>query len=473
MPAAVSETERVGPRPPARPDRRLRRILHVDMDAFFAAVEILDDPTLAGRPLVVGGTGRRGVVASCSYEARVFGVHSAMPTAQARRLCPHAVFVPGRHDRYAELSRSIHAVLQRFTPLVEGISLDEAFLDVTGSERAVGPAEEIAWSIRSAIAQELRLDCSVGVAPAKFLAKLASEAAKPTAGPAGVQPGRGVVVIRPGEELAFLHPLTIETLWGVGPATAARLRRLGVHTVGDLAAVPCDVLEATVGRAHGRHLGQLARGVDDRPVEPERETKSVSQEETYPLDRRDRDGLRDELLRMADAVATRVRRAGRVGRTVTLKVRFGDFTTLTRSRTEPAGVADGQAIASIARALFDAIDVTRGVRLLGVGVSSLAAPGPASAEQMTLDLDRAAPPRPGGVRGDTGAPGGAERPSPAARRAAASGAVDSVRERFGAASLGPAALLGPGGIRVKRTGDAPWGPGAEPPGGAGGPRSGS
>jgi DNA polymerase-4 len=405
------------------------------MDAFYVAVEVLDDPTLAGRPVVVGGTGRRGVVASCSYEARAYGVHSAMPSARARQLCPQAVFLAGRFSRYAEVSRDIHAVFEDYTPLVEGISLDEAFLDVTGTERLFGPAVDIAVSIRARIRSELGLRCSVGVAGVKFLAKLASEAAKPRADLRGVVEGPGVFVIEDGQELDFLRPLPIESLWGVGPATATRLRRLGVTTVGDLMLVPEDGLRGAVGKAHGSHLAALARGVDEREVEPNREVKSVSHEETYPVDLHDTDQLGAEVVRMADAVATRLRRAGLVGRTVNLKVRYGDFVTRTRSQSVPTALAEGPAIASVGLALLAGVDVAAGVRLLGVGVSNLTAYDPASAQQLHLDL------------------GG----QPAGWRDAA-GAVEAVRSRFGDHAVGPARLLGEAGLHVKRPGDTQWGP---------------
>jgi DNA polymerase-4 len=418
-------------------------ILHVDMDAFYAAVEVLDDPSLAGQALIVGGTGPRGVVASCSYEARAFGVRSAMPSVTARRLCPQAVFLAGRFGRYSEVSRSIHDVFERYTPLVEGISLDEAFLDVSGSVALFGPAPHIAADIRAKVASELGLACSVGVAPVKFLAKLASEAAKPTATREGVEPGRGVVVIRPGEELDFLHPLPIEALWGVGPATATRLRRLGVATVGDLARVPAEVLESAIGRANGAQLARLARGVDERAVEPNREVKSISNEETYPVDQHDRAALDREILRIADAVATRMRRAGLSGRTVTVKIRYGDFVTRTRSHTSSVPLSDGPTIAARGWGLLDGLDLDRGVRLLGIGMSNLVA-GTGSVEQMSLDL-----------RGL--GPSAQARPPPASWQQAA-GAMEAVRERFGAAAVGPAALLGSGGLRIKRPGDTQWGP---------------
>jgi DNA polymerase-4 len=410
------------------------------MDAFYAAVELLDDATLAGRPVIVGGTGRRGVVASCSYEARAYGVHSAMPSARARQLCPHGVFLAGRFSRYADVSRDIHAVFEAYTPLVEGISLDEAFLDVTGAERLFGPAADIAVRIRTRIASELGLRCSVGLAGSKFLAKLASEAAKPRADLRGVVEGPGVFVIWPGEELEFLRPLPIESLWGVGPATATRLRRLGVTTVGDLMEVPEEAICRAVGQAHGRHLAALARAEDDRKVEPNREVKSISHEETYPVDIDDPGHLGSEVVRMADAVATRMRRAGLAGRTVNLKVRFGDFVTRTRSQTVPIALAEGPAIASVGLALLAGVDVTPGVRLLGVGVSNLtplAVDDAALVDQLHLDL---------GGQG----PGKDWRP--------AAGAMEAVRARYGDDAVGPASLLRDGGLRVKRPGDTQWGP---------------
>jgi DNA polymerase-4 len=435
------------------------------MDAFFAAVEVLDDPHLAGRPLVVGGIGRRGVVASCSYEARAFGIRSAMPSGQARRLCPHATFVAGRYDRYAEVSRAIHEIFGRYTPLVEGIALDEAFLDVSGARRLFGPAPTIAARIRRDVLEEVRLACSVGVAATKFVAKLASEAAKPRAALAGTIPGSGVVVVRPGAELAFLHPLPIEALWGVGPATAVRLRRLGVTTVGQLASVPVEALESSVGRASGRHLHQLARAIDLRPVQANQAPKSVGHEETWAYDRYDPADLHLQVVRMADAVAARMRRAGVTGRTVTLKVRFGDFRTVTRSQTLATGVDSGPTLAKVGAGLLARIDPSAGVRLLGLSVSSLvpgravstgaagqagqAVLGADPGEQMVLDLhlERDGP--------DAGTPAGWQ---------AATGAVDEVRRRFGEAAVGPAALLVGSRLRLKRRGDTQWGPAPEPDG---------
>ena len=407
-------------------------ILHVDMDSFFASVEVLLDPSLKGKPVIVGGAGDRGVVASCTYEARAYGIHSAMPSARARRLCPHAVFVHGHYDLYSDFSKRIHAVFESFTPLVEGISLDEAFLDVAGARRLFGDAEQIAHAIRARIKDELDLGCAVGVGPTKLIAKLASKAAKPKASLKGPVPGRGVVVVRPGEELDFLHPLPVNALWGVGPATEARLKRFGVSTVGDLSKLPLESLTATLGNAVGSHLHDLSHARDPRPVEPVRDTKSVGHEETYAADLVEPAELHREALRMADAVGSRLRTAGLAGRTVTVKVRFHDFETITRSHSLPGPVDSGHDIARTACALLEQVDPTPGVRLLGVSVSNLSK---GAARQLSFDdsLDEPA--------WDD-----------------ATKAVDAVRSRFGDAAVGPAALVGEGGLEVKRQGAQQWGP---------------
>jgi DNA polymerase-4 len=417
-----------------------RTILHVDMDAFFVSVELLRRPELRGRPVVVGGTGPRGVVAAASYEARAYGVFSAMPSGQARRLCPQAVFLPGDHARYAEVSARVMAIFRSFTPLVEPLSLDEAFLDVSGARRVLGDGPAIGRAIRDEVLAREGLTCSVGVAPSKMLAKMASEAAKPAATPAGPVPGRGVHVIAPGREQEFLRPLPARALWGVGPATLAKLERRGVRTVGDIADLPEDALLRLLGRASGRHLRLLARGVDPRPVEPEQRAKSIGHEETFPTDRHDSGDLGRELVRMADAVAWRLRRDGRAARTVTLKVRFGDFRTITRSTTLAAPVDEGPALARAAGALLAGIDPSPGVRLLGVTASGLVE---AAVRQLTFD--------------DEDGPSWHD----------ASGAVDAIRERFGSQAIGPASAVGPGGLRVKRQGDTQWGPDDVPPPGAG------
>ncbi len=404
-------------------------ILHMDMDAFFVAVEVRRDPSLVGKAVVVGGTGTRGVVAAASYEARAYGVHSAMPTAVARRLCPHAVHLPGHHERYGEVSRRVMAILHSFTPLVEPLSLDEAFLDVGGALRLWGTGPEIAEQIRGRVRDEEGLSCSVGVAPTKFLAKLASEAAKPRASLDGVRPGAGVVVVPVGGELDFLHPLPVRALWGVGPKTHERLERLGIATVGDLASLPLATLVASVGDANGRHLHRLANAIDDRAVVPDQAVKSIGHEETFAQDLHDHDRLGREVVRQADAVGRRLRAAGQAGRTITLKVRFGDFTTITRSVTLPDPVDSGRVIARAAEELLGTLDVSVGVRLVGVSASGLVAGG---VQQLTL--------------GDPADWSEADR------------AMDRIRERFGDDAIAPAVILDDSGVRAKRRGDQQWGP---------------
>ena len=425
-------------------------VMHVDLDAFFAAVEVLDDPTLAGRPVIVGGTGNRGVVAACTYEARAFGIHSAMSSVEARRRCPHAVFLPGRFSRYQEMSERFHEVLHGFTPVVEGIALDEAFLDVAGARRILGPPPVLARAIREAVRRELQLHCAVGVARTKLLAKLASRAAKPTAAVGGPIPGPGVVVVAPESELAFLHPLPVRALWGVGPATGKRLAELGVVTVADLAAIPVDTLCRVVGAAHGRHLAALARGEDDRPVVAVAAVKSVGHEETFAVDLHDHGSSHGHVVRMSDAVGTRLREASLQGRTVTVKIRFGDHSTITRSHTVTGAIDSPRAIGAVAGALLEGVDISPGIRLLGVSVSGLA---PARTEAHQLTFADAAP--------DEG-PG----PVPPARPVEVrlqgwedvEAAVTAIRTRYGHASVGPATLIGRSGLRVKRRGDMQWGP---------------
>jgi DNA polymerase IV len=408
-----------------------RAILHVDMDAFFVSVELLRRPELRGRPVVVGGTGSRGVVAAASYEARAYGVFSAMPSARARRLCPHAVFLPGDHAHYGTVSSRVMDIFRSFTPLVEPISLDEAFLDVAGARRSQGDGATVAQRIRDEVLSREGLACSVGVAPSKMLAKLASEAAKPRASVDGPVAGEGVHVIAPGCELAFLHPLPARALWGVGPATLHRLERLGVRTVGDIADLNEETLVATLGSAHGQHLAQLARGIDPRPVEPDQQLKSVGHEETFAHDHHEHETLSREAVRMADGVAWRLRRAGLAGRTVTLKVRFTDFQTITRSSTLPTTVDDGPTVARAALALLAGVDPTPGVRLLGVSVSGLVA---GAAQQLSFD--------------ELGGQSWHD----------ASGAVDAIRERFGDRAIGPASAVGERGLRLPRRGEQQWGP---------------
>jgi DNA polymerase-4 len=435
------------------------------MDSFFASVEVLDDPSLRGKPVIVGGSGSRGVVAACTYEARMFGVHSAMPSSVARRLCPEAIFLDGRFHRYTEESRRLHDILGSFTPLVEGISLDEAFLDVTGGVHLFGAGARIGHEIRARVLDEMSLPCSVGVGRSKLMAKLASKDAKPRASRTGIEPGPGVVQVLARDELTFLHPKPVRALWGIGPVTERRLLALGVTTVGELAAVPPDALERYLGTAVGRHLSELARGVDDRPVVPVQEAKSIGHEETFTSDLWDPDDLHRRLHRMVDASATALRRAERAARTVTVKLRFGDFTQITRSHTLDGPVDATPAIAVVAGALLDGVDVAKGVRLLGVSLSGLSDPG--AGTQLRLDLD------PGGEA--PGAREGAEsEPVPTREDAAATAgrlqetwspvtdAVDAIRARYGGEAVGPASLVTPDGLRVRKRGEAQWGPTASP-----------
>jgi DNA polymerase-4 len=403
------------------------------MDAFYVSVELRRRPDLVGQPVVVGGTGPRGVVAAASYEARRYDVHSALPSAVARRRCPHAVFLPGDHELYAQVSVQVHEIFGRYTPLIEPLSLDEAFLDVTGATRLFGEGVEIARRIRADVRDELQLGCSVGVAPNKFLAKLASVEAKPRALPDRIELGLGVVEVPPGGELAFLHPLPVKRLWGVGPVTLEKLERLGIRTVGDLAGLDERTVVSALGQASGTHLLALANAIDDRPVEVDRDPKSIGHEETYPHDLHDLVDLERELVRLADAVSSRLRRHGAGARTLTLKVRFAGFRTVTRSTTLESSVDTGPELVAALAPLLRALDVSPGVRLLGVSTSNFAPPS----RQLSL-LD-----------------------GPAATSRTA-GAIDEIRERFGTTAIGPASSIGQRGLRVIRTGAQQWGPDQQP-----------
>ncbi|WP_394844013.1 DNA polymerase IV [Pendulispora brunnea] len=338
---------------------RPRSIVHVDMDAFYASVEIRDDPRLAGKPVLVGGSKRRGVVLAASYEARKFGPHSAMSMAEAMRLCPQALVVPPRHDRYAEVSRSVFAIFERYTPLVEGLSVDEAFLDVTESRSLFGDGETIARAIKGDVKGELGLTASAGVAPSKFVAKVASDLQKPD----------GLVVVPDGGVAAFLAPLPIERMWGVGPKTAPRLRALGLRTLGDLASADPRALDSMLG-SWGRHVRDLARGIDPRDVEPDRAAKSVGHEETYEEDLRTAADIERTLLRHASRVAQRLLEAGLAGNIVVVKLKYADFTLRTRRISLPEPVADTNSIFTAARGLLREFDPGP-VRLTGVSLSGL------------------------------------------------------------------------------------------------------
>jgi nucleotidyltransferase/DNA polymerase involved in DNA repair len=382
-----------------------RAILHVDMDAFYAAVEQRDRPALRGQPVVVGADPRggrgRGVVSTASYEARRFGVHSAMPISRAWRLCPQATYLPPDMAKYARVSDQVMEILGRFTDCVEPISIDEAFLDVTASRRALGSAETIARALKEAIRAETALTASVGVAASKLVAKVASDLRKPD----------GLVIVPPGTEAALLAPLSVRRLWGVGPKMEEVLARLGVTTIGELAALDPARLERRLG-THGHDLLLLARGVDDRPVMSQREgAKSVGHEHTFGADTADAGELRRTLLDLSDAVAARLRGHAIRGRTVTLKYRDQDFTTITRAETLPAPTDVGQEIFTVAWRLFEKAHRGRKVRLLGVSLSGLLA-GP----ELGLFAQKASP---------------------------ADALRDVVRERFGADALTRASLLSP------------------------------
>ena len=339
-------------------------ILHLDLDAFFAAVEQRDKPSLRGKPVVVGGLGPRGVVSTASYEARIFGVHSAMPTAEARSRCPNAAFLAGRFGAYRAVSDVVMATLRDLSPLVEPLSLDEAFVDLEGGE-----ARELSVPALRTLAEQLRADihartgitASVGAATSKLMAKIASEHAKPD----------GLVVVEPGRELDLLHPLPIRALPGVGPATATRLTRMGIRTVGDLAEAPEAELIDALGAAHGRGLYALAHARDDRPVSSERESKSISVEDTFDRDLTDPALLSALVTRLAQRVTGQLVKSGYSGRTITLKARLHDFTTLSRSATLPGPTDDPRAVTRVAVQLLGDIETSGGIRLLGVGVSGL------------------------------------------------------------------------------------------------------
>jgi DNA polymerase-4 len=383
-------------------------ILHVDMDAFYAAVEVRRRPELRGKPVIVGGGGSRGVVTSATYEARRFGVHSAMPMLRARRLCPQAAIVPPDFASYQEASAGVMAVFRTVTPLVEPISLDEAFLDVSGAMRRLGPPRQIAEYIRARVEDEQQLTCSVGVAATKFVAKLASAHCKPD----------GVLVVPRDDVVAFLHPLPVAALWGVGAVTEQALVRLGLHTVGDIAQTPAATLKRALGPAVGEHLAALAWGRDERVVIAVEPDKSIGAEETFPRDVDDPAVIHRELLRLSERTAARLRAGGQVGRTVSIKVRFADFTTITRSRTLGSSTDVGKTIYATARALFDALNLQRArLRLVGVRVEGLADVRTRT-EQLVL-----------------GAPLHGWRE--------AEQAVDRAVSRFGSGAVRPAALIEP------------------------------
>ena len=378
-------------------------ILHADLDAFYASVEQRDDPRLRGRPVIVGG----GVVLAASYEAKAYGVRTAMGGGQAQRLCPHAVVVPPRMSAYAQASEAVFQVFRDTTPRVEGLSIDEAFLDTRGLERVSGTPMEIAERLRREVRERVGLPITVGVARTKFLAKVASGVAKPD----------GLLLVPPGGELEFLHPLPIERLWGVGAKTAAKLSRLGITKVGQVAAMDEGALVVTLGRALGRRLHALAHNRDPRPVEVGRRRRSMGSQRALGRPRRSHDELEATLIALVDRVTGRLRRAHRLCRTVTIRMRFSDFTRATRSHTLPEATAQTQILLAVARGLLDDAMPTiraQGLTLLGISFGNLESD---SVEQLALPLDR--------------------REAPAL-----DAAVDSLREKFGSGVVKRGVLLG-------------------------------
>jgi DNA polymerase-4 len=381
-------------------------VLHVDMDAFYASVEVRRRPQLRGMPVIVGGVGGRGVVSSASYEARAFGVRSAMPSMRARALCPNGIFLAPDFEAYSHASDQVMSLFHDVTPLVEPLSLDEAFLDVAGAVRLMGSPATIAAAIRRRMADEVGLACSVGVAATKFMAKLASTRAKPD----------GLVVVPAALVLEYLHPLPVSALWGVGERTAENLQRHGLSTIGDVARASPAALKAAVGVAAAGHLGELAKGRDPRAVNPYQVEKSIGAELTYDVDVSDRNQIRRTLLALSNKVAGRMRGTGWVGRTVALKVRLTDFSTVNRSRTLPGGTDVAREIFETAWALFEAMHRGQRIRLIGVRMEGLTR-ADATPEQLALGA------RSHGWRD-------AER------------AIDSARAKFGRAAVRPASLLG-------------------------------
>ena len=382
---------------------REARILHADLDAFYASVEQRDDPSLRGRPVIVGG----GVVLAASYEAKAYGIQTAMGGRQARRLCPDAIVVRPRMSAYSEASKAVYAVFEDTTPLVEGLSIDEAFLDVRGFERLAGTPTEMAVRLRRRVLEEVGLPITVGVARTKFLAKVASGVAKPD----------GLLVVPPDRELAFLHPLPVERLWGVGPVTGEKLRRRGIRTVGEVAQLAEAALVELLGRASGRHLHALAHNRDPRPVHVGRRRGSIGSQRALGRSPRSLEAIDAVLVGLVDRVTGRMRRAGRVGRTVVLRLRFDDFSRATRSHTLAFATAETQTILLAARQLLVAATPMiqrQGLTLVGIAVANLQNETPL---QLALPFERD-------------------------RRGALDAALDGVRDRFGTTAVTRAVLLG-------------------------------
>jgi DNA polymerase-4 len=382
-------------------------IIHCDMDAFYASVAELDDPTLRGKPVVVGA-GIRGVVLSANYAARKFGIRAAMPVGRAKRMAPNAIFVSPDHHRYSEISAQVMQIFASFTPLVEPLSLDEAFLDITGAQRLLGTPREIGQAIRKRVHEECGITCSVGIAPNKFIAKLASGHCKPN----------GLLEIKEDRILTFLHPLPVSDLWGVGPKLSEQLQKLGLKTVSDVANTPLDTLKRALGEATGEHLYELSWGRDFRSVIPEEPDKSISAAETFSYDIDDPEIILREYLRLTEKASARLREKELFAKTISIKVRFADFSTITRSKTLPLPISSTQEIYQVVKDLYKALKLERArLRLVGVSLENLHENAP---EQLMLGQ------REKGWR-------------------EAESAVDRASERFGEESVRPARL-----IRLKR-----------------------
>lgn len=382
---------------------QMQTILHVDMDAFYASVAELDHPELRGKPVVVGA-GIRGVVLSANYQARKFGVRAAMPVGRAKRMAPQAIFVPPEHHRYAEISERVMEIFNSFTPLVEPISLDEAFLDVTKARRLLGTGREIGEKIRERVFKEEGITCSVGVAPSKFIAKLASQHCKPN----------GLLEITEDRILEFLHPLPVRAVWGVGPKTAESLDRLGLKTVGDIAQTPRNTLIRALGDATGESLYELAWGRDYRDVTPDEPNKSISAAETFSYDIESPDEILREFLKLTEKVGERLRSRSLFTKTITIKVRFSDFSTINRSKSLPLAIDSTHDIYEVVKKLYKALNIDRArLRLVGVSLDNLQDQSP---QQLTLGA------RENGWR-------------------EAEGAIDKANARFGGASVQPGRLI--------------------------------
>ena len=380
-------------------------ILHVDMDAFYASVSERDNPTLKGKAVVVGA-GARGVVLSANYEARKFGIHAAMPVGRAQRLAPHAIFIPPDHARYSEVSEGIMEIFQSFTPLVEPISLDEAFLDVTGAKRLLGTGREIAQAIRAKVEKQEGITCSVGIAPSKFIAKLASGHCKPN----------GILEIPADRILTFLHPLPVKAIWGVGPKTAEVLERLGLRTVEDIAKLPRTTLIRALGEASGASLYELAWGRDYRDVVIDEPEKSISAAETFAIDLDNPEEILKEYLRLCEKATSRLRARNLFAKTISIKVRFADFTTINRSKTLALPIDSTHEVYDVVKGLYTALRIERArLRLVGVGLENLSEGAP---HQMLLGQ------RESGWR-------------------EAESAIDKAQARFGRNSVRPARLVEP------------------------------